>query len=275
MILLLLFTFSCKPHNPEEKKLDALESNLKYKSYKTLSENTLPPVVLLYNSTNPAVNPDISEGVMRLLLGYSWIVSNQPDFAIAESKIIDDLSTNDKDLKILDHSLAAMAMYDKGWKSLAADEAEKGSVLFMKLPNDTDTKLKAMTFHLIQGTLCVYQENYERARFHFLAFGNISKINWPCQLVEALADMKYNDVKSGLKKIKLISLNKTLPDTLRQPFKELIVKTDKDTGKIDSKIFWPRLVSFAMYAGIRNSAIDDIGKVCDLLAHLNKKLKIE
>jgi len=276
MLLFMMFAFSCKTKNPEQNRLDTLETSLKYKSYKTLSENTIPPVVLLYNSTSHTEDPDVSEGVLRLLLGYSWIVSRQPDFAIAESKIIDDLSTDDNDLKLLANSLSAMAMYDKGWKLYAQEEAEKGSSLLLKKPKDTATKLKVMTYHMILGTLCAYQENYQRARYHFINFSSVSKINWPYELVDALADLKDScNIQQGLKKIKKLTLNKTLPDSLRLSLKKSMALAEKTTDKIDTRMFFPPLFSAALYEAIKKADIEGIGKVTELLNNLNRKLKIE
>jgi hypothetical protein len=272
---LLLFLFSCKSDNSEQKEYDSLKSNLKYKSYKTLSDNTIPPLVLLYNSTSHNEDPVISEGVLRLLLGYSWIVNNKSNYAIAEGNIIQDLSTNDKDLKFLAHSLVAISMYEEGWKKLAVDEAEKGESLLNKEPKTTESQLKIMTFHIIMGTLSVYLENFQGARFHFAGLSIATGISWPYQIADAMADLKEGKNKQGLLKIKVLKSEKDIPETVKKTLSETLDKIEKTSGTVDSKLFWPRSISLALYGEIKNSEINGIDKVTELLDNLSEKLKID
>jgi|GEM_PF-1053748 len=275
VLALFIFLFSCKSDNSEQKEYDSLKLNLKYKSYKTLSDNTIPPLVLLYNSTSHKDDPEISEGVLRLLLGYSWIVNNKPNYAIAEGNIIQDLSTGDKDLKFLAHSLVAISMYEEGWKTLATDEAEKGESLLNKEPKSTDSQLKIMTFHIIMGTLSVYEENYQGARFHYAGLSIATGISWPYQIVDAMADLKEGKNKQGLMKIKVLKSDKDIPESVRKSLSETLTKVEKTTGTIDSKLFWSQNISQALYSEIKNSTITGIDKVTELLDNLSEKLKID
>ena len=275
-IALLMVFFSCKnSSNPEQKEYDSLKSSLKYKSYKTLSENTIPPLVLLYNTTSHENDPEISEGVLRLLLGYSWAVSDKQNFAIAESNIIQDLSTDDKDLKFLAHSLAAISMYEKGWKTLAAEESKKGGSLLNKEPKTTESKLKIMAFHIVLGTVCIYDDNYQGARFHFAGLSIATGISWPFQTVDAMADIKEGKLQQGLKKIKVLISDKNIPESVRKSLAETLAAVEKTTGPVDSRLFWPRIISLALYEEIKNSSITGIEKVTELLDNLSKKLKID
>jgi hypothetical protein len=274
-IVLLISFFSCKNKNPEQKEYDSMLSSLKYKSYKTLSENTIPPLILLYNTTGHIDEPIISEDVLRLLLGYSWAVSGSPEYAIAESNIIMDISTDNKDVKFLTHSLVAIAIYEKGWKSLAIDESRKGKALLNKMPKSSELQLKAMTFHIIIGTLCLYEENYQGARFHFAGFNIASKIEWPYLIVDAMTDINEGNAKLGLSKIKKISKSKSTPETIKKSLAETLIKAEKQSEPIDPKLFWSKQTSFALYNEIKNSAVHGIGRVTYLLENLREKLKIE
>jgi hypothetical protein len=276
-ILALLFVlFSCKPvNNPEQKQYDAMLLNLKYKSYKTLSENTIPPLVLLFNSTNHTDEPAVSEDVLRLLLGYSWVASGKPDYAIAENNIIQDMQTDDKDIKILGHSLAAMAMYEKGWKDLTSDESVKANRLLNKEPKPMDAQLKITTFHMIMGTLCIYEENYQTARFHFAWFNIISKIEWPYQLVDAMTDIKEGYLKQGLNKIDTLLGKKNIPESVFKQISETYTKTENTKGTVDAKLFWTNTNSFALYNEIKEADIPSVGKVMELLGKIRAKLKID
>ena len=274
IIFSLLFSISCRKKNPEEKQYDALQSDLKYKSYKTLSENTIPPLVLLYNTTNHPEYPEISEGVLRLLLGYNWAVSNKVDFAIAESNIILDNSKN-KDIKLLAHSLAAICMYEKGWRSIAKEEIENVNELISKKDDPKeDSKLLEMTDHLMLGTLSVYQENVQNARYHFISFSIVSGIHWPYEIADAMTDFKEGRKKSGLKKIKAISKSLKTPQNVKDSLKETILNIDITKDAVDSKLLWSNNTSQAIYSELKHSNIPGINKVTVLLNQLSKQMKI-
>ncbi len=275
MIVFFFFFVSCKDKNPEQKEYDSLTSGLKYKSYKTLSENSIPPLILLYNTTNHPDNLEISESILRLLLGYSWAVNERPDYAIAESNIILDISSDDKDMKLLSHSLAAISLYEKGWKTLAADESKIGSALLNRVPISKGTQLKIMTFNMILGTLCIYEENYQSARFYFAEFSIASGINWPYLIADAMADIKEGKLKQGLKKIKIIIKKKDVPDSVRKALSETLTKAETPAVSVDSKLFWNHNTSIALYNGLKNSSILGIDKITDLLDNLVRKLELE
>jgi hypothetical protein len=273
IILFILFSYSCKNKNPEQKLYDSLQSTLKYKSYKTLSENTIPPVVLLFNTTRRPDDPKISEGILRLLLGYSWMTSGKIDYAIAESNIIQDIS-KDHNLRLLARSLNAICMYEKNWKSIANDETQEAVENMPYNENDSlGTKLKSMTFHLVLGTLSIYKEDYQNARFHFAGFSLVSGIRWPYRIANAMADIKESRPNEGLKEMNIIRKNKSIPDSARITIKEAFAKIDK-IKPIDPKIFWTKTTSRAVYTDLNNSNITGINKIIELLNNLSEKLKI-
>jgi len=230
----------------------------------------------LFNSTNHADDePIVSEEVLRLLLGYSWVASGKPEFAIAENIIIQDMQTDDNDIKTLGHSLAAIAMYEKGWTSLAANELSKANKLLNKEPSPMDAQIKIMTFHLVMGTLCIYEENYQTSRYHFAWFNIISKIEWPYELVDAMTDIKEGFRKQGLKKIKSIIDNQYLPETVYKPIINNYSKVKNINGVADARLFWTNNNSFALYNELKNADIPGIRKVMELLGKIREKLKID
>jgi len=273
IILFILFTYSCKSKNPEQKLYDSLQSTLKYKSYKTLSENSIPPVVLLFNTTRHPDDPKISEGILRLLLGYSWMTNGKTDYAIAESNIIQDIS-KDQDIILLARSLNAICMYEKNWRSIANEETQEAVVDIPYNENDSlVTNLKSMTFHLVLGTLSIYKEDYQNARFHFAGFSLVSGIRWTYQIANAMADIKEGRPNEGLKEINIIRKNKSVPDSVRISIKEALEKIDK-TKPIDPKMFWTKTTSRAVYTDLNNSDITGINKIIELLNNLSEKLRI-
>lgn len=276
LITLSLFLFSCGGStDPEQKEYDSMCSSLKFKSYKTLSENTIPPILLVYNSTAHEDDLILSEGVLRLLIGYSWAVNNKPDYAVAESKIIQDLSGHDKDINFLTHSLEALALYEKDLKTLAGNESTKAASLLNKMPATKSAEIKKVAYHLLLGTLCIYEKNFQGARFHFAAFNSVTKMEWPYLISDAMADINEGKTKPALKKIKAITENKDVPEEVRNSLLETLKSVEKDTKDIDSQLFWTKVISQALYNAIKTSAIDGIDKIAELIQNIQEKLSIE
>ncbi|HNW98386.1 MAG TPA: hypothetical protein PKK00_08255 [Bacteroidales bacterium] len=269
------FFTSCKnTSSPEQNAFDSICSSLKFKSYKTLSENTIPPIILVYNSTLHQDEIKISEGIVRLLIGYSWAVNDKPEYAIAESIIIKDLAKNDKDVKILLHSLSAIALYEKKLNTLADEESKNAIDFINKTPDDNSTEIKKVCYHLLLGTLCVYEQNIQGARFHFAAFNTITKIEWPYLLADALADIHENNATKGLKKIKLLSKDKSIPKDVRNSLTESLKKNEGKTKDIDITLFWTKTISQSVYNSIKTSNIKSIEKVSELIENIKNKLSL-
>lgn len=272
----MLFACGGAEKSPEQKSYDTMCSSLKFKSYKTLSENTIPPILLVYNSTAHEDELTLSEGILRLLIGFSWAVNDKPEYAVAESNIIQDLSTDDKDIKLLAHSLEALALYEKGLKTLAGDESVKASVLLDKMPDSLkSTEIKKITYHMLLGTLCIYEKNFSGAIFHFFNFYKVTKIEWPYLIADALEGMKSSDTKTALKKIKKIALNKDVPEEVRKSLQETMSTAEKDTKNINPQMFWTKVISQSLYNSIKTSAIDGIDKISELMENIKDKLTIE
>lgn len=275
-LTLLFYSCGSSDKNPEQKAYDTMCSSLKFKSYKTLSENTIPPILLVYNSTAHEDELVLSEGVLRLLIGFSWAVNNKPEYAVAESKIIQDLSSDDKDLKFLANSLEALALYEKGLKTLAGDASVKASVLLNKMPDTIKTTvIKKIAYHMLLGTLCIYEKNFDGACFHFSAFNKVTKIEWPYLISNALASMKSGDTKQALKKIRIIAENKDVPEEVRNSLLETLKTAEKNTKEINPQLFWTKVISQALYHSIKTSSVEGIDKISELMGNIKDKLSIE
>jgi hypothetical protein len=275
-LLLVFFLFSCGGStDPEQKEYDSMCSSLKFKSYKTLSENTIPPLLLVYNSTAHEDELKIPECVLRLLIGYSWAVNNKPDYAVAESKIIKELSSDDEDIEFLSHSLEALALYEKDLKTLAGKESVRASAALNKMPANKSTEMKQVAYHLLLGTLCVYEKNFQGARFHFAAFNTVTKVEWPYLICDAMADFNEGKTEQALKKIKTIAENKDVPEEVRTSLTDALKNVSKDSKDIDPKVFWTNTTSQSLYNAINTSAIEGIDKISELMGNIQEKLTIE
>ena len=269
----LFLVYSCKTKKPiEETQYDNFISNLTYKSYKTLSENTIPPLVLIYNNTSHSEDIEISEEVLRLLLGYYWVMNNYTDKSIAENNIILEMSL-DKKNKMLAHSLKSICMSENGWPNLAQEESNYAKSYLNSEPEVVGSALDKMTYHLLLGTLSVYKENYQNARFHFAGFSIVSQIHWPYELADALADFKEEKNSIGLSKINAIIKNEYVPVEVKNNLLISSEKISKDAKIVDPKIFWSKDISLSLFKEMEKTEIHGIKKISDLIVKLSEKLK--
>jgi len=258
ILTLILFLISCS-HRSELKQYEAVKKSIKYKTYKALSEKVIPPLMLSYNFEN-LINKQkiISEEIVRLLLGYYWAVSGNTTFAFAEANITKEIS-DDFNFISLAHMLTAICMYEKGWKHIAKGESEKGIDILNKNPDSKYAEIELTGFHFIIGTLCIYENNFEAARFHFAGFAAMTGFYWTYKLVDGMGEIKQGNIKTGLLKIKELSEDNSVPDEIRKFLFDTIAEAEKSTGKIDSASFWPHLVSqviFEQLKSVKKNSLD-------------------
>jgi hypothetical protein len=271
LLVLLVFVASCSREKTEKEKYESATSGTKYKLYKTLSKNTVGPAFLVYDLARPKDSARTSEPVLRLLLGYSWAVSQKTTFAFAECDIIQN-SDADAETKFLANVLTAVAMYEEGWKNLAAAEANKGMKLLNKNPDMKYSKEHIMIFHLLMGTVCIYEKELRTAKFHFQGFGEATGIKWPALLVDAMADLNDGKIQQGLKKVKALSKDPSIPRELRDHLATTIAEIEKKTGSVDAFLFWPRMVSWILFDDIKKAGWKGFGKVADFVNDMREKL---
>jgi hypothetical protein len=264
---------SCKKKS-ELKQYESVLSSFKYKLYKGVSETVIPPLLFTYNLDNS--NKDslvVSEEIIRLLLGYYWAVSGNTTFAFAEGNITKDFS-KDANYISLSHMLIAVGMYEKGWKNIAKGESNKGIDILNKTPNGKYTKFELTGFHFIIGTLCIYEKNFDAARFHFAGFASLTGFDWTYTLVDAMGDINQGNTQTGLQKVKKLSEDPSVPEEIRTTLKKTIAVVEKTTGNVDSALFWPSLVSKVIYKKLKDVSKNGLGTFFDLIDRIKTKINL-
>jgi hypothetical protein len=271
--LLIPTFYSCKKKS-ELRQYKRVLSSFKYKAYKGVSETVIPPLLLASNLDN--INNKrqvVSEEIVRLLLGYYWAVSGNATFAFAEGNITIDKS-KDVNYIALSHMLIAVGMYERGWKNLAKGESEKGIELLNKTPNEKYSNIELTGFHFIIGSLCIYEKNYEAAKFHFAGFAALTGMDWTYTLVDGMTDINNGKLQSGLQKIKKLSEDPSVPEEIRISLKKSIEEVEKTTGKVDSALFWPRVFYSVIYDKLKDVTKNGIGLYFDLIESAKKKINL-
>lgn len=268
---MILLTACGKEKTEQEKYLD-LQASLKYKAYKAITSNALPPALKLYNQQRQASLPKVDEGLVRLLLGYGWAISQKPALAMAEGNLVTASDTDTEIYRLLGHSVIAIAMYEKGWKQIARTESSKAVDILKKESGRKNAEETLMVAHLLLGTVSIYEKNYKAARFHFAGFSAVTKIDWPYTAVDALADIAEGQVQQGLTKLKKMTRDESLPPEVRKAIAEGITRIESEAGPVDSRLFWPRLISRLAYKELKRVANPAINSLMRIVYEIGSKV---
>ena len=232
----------CSKEQPtEQERYKKLQEGVKFRTYKALSKRTVGPLSGEFNKNRPPDVPEVDVQVLRMLLGFTWATSDKGDLAIAEGQLILE-GAGDPKVRGVGHILLAMGMHDQGLTNLAKEETDKGVKAF-----DAEGGSQAKQFlpvaYLVLGTNAVKRGNFKAARSYFGGFHTATGIQWPHTLADIMVDMESGNVQTGLTKAKTLSQDEQTPEELRTLLSQAIAKVEKDTGPVESKLFWPRLTS--------------------------------
>jgi hypothetical protein len=254
----------------EREQYESATSTLKYKSYKLVSKEVFPALFNAYNSKTPD-SLKVREEFVHLLLGYFWMCSDKTTFGFAEGNIIVDKSDNDT-FKSYARLMISIGMFENGWKDLAKEESAEGIKLLSKNPEGEYVKLELTVLQLVMGTYAVYSHDFEIAKFHFAGFATLTSIDWPYKLVDGMNDIEKGNTQTGLKKIKAMTTDETVPKEIRETLKTAIEEVEKKGGSVDSALFWPRVVSSVLYDELKKNAQPGMDGFMKVLDDLQKKL---
>lgn len=254
-------------HKKTEAELYAdLQSSFKYRAYKKASSLAIPKAVEQLNKSDRQA--PLSEPTARLYLGYFLAVSQKPDFAIAEANLL--LEKGGADYAMLAHTILSVAFYEKKWNTLSRQESDTVKSVLGKSPDGQSAELTLIAAHLLLGTLAIQERNFDFARFHFAAFASLTGMQWTHTLVDAMGDIHAGKLQAGLTKIKTLSDDPALPEEVRAALKEGIAAVEKETGAVDSRLFWPRLVSKALWNKMETASFPGRAKIFGLVDSTRK-----
>lgn len=271
-LLLLLFT-ACSSEKPSEREqYEEIRSSFKYKTYKVLSKGSLKLIADGYNKTLDSAGWKVEDSYVRLMLGYYWAISGHSAFAFAEADILTENAATGN-LSFLASMLNSCTMYQMGWTTLAKEESDKGMSLVAKGPDKELLEMETMVFHLLIGTVCVQQEQYDAAKFHFAGFSQLTGIDYPYELIDIMIDVKNGDIQTGLRKAKLLSNNPKVPQGIRDELKVIIGEAESKGGDVNSSMFWPKIISSVIMDELKTSSQKGISGFMTMLGSAKDKLE--
>jgi hypothetical protein len=261
---------ACK--RTEREKYEHATSTLKYKAYKTLSATVFEPLFSKYNKNAPdSLQVPVEAG--RLLLGYFWMCSGKTTFGFAEGNIILD-DSQDNNYKSLAKLMIAIGMFENEWKELAKEESKEATSLLSKEPGGEYVKIELITIHLLLATYSIYDRDFNAAKFHLAGFANMTGIQWPYKLADGMADIENGKIQAGLKKIKALSEDESVPEEVRDILNTAIEEVEENTGDVDSLLFWPRTISLVLYDELKKAAQPGIDEFMNLIDQAREKLDV-
>ncbi len=270
IIICTVFFSSCAKKKTEEELYKDLTSSFPYKTYKTVSSTLLPVLAKQYNDNAGAAKVTTEEA--RVFLAYFWASSNKSIPAFAESNMIIDNEGSSQILKYLAHMVRAMACVNMKMPVMAKKELETAKALFDDPEGGYSEPHKQALFHLIIAIACVYNDEYEVARFHMLFVSQLTGILWPYQLIDGAFDVKEGRVQEGLIKIKELSENPEVPEEARALIKEHIAEIEKTSGPVESRLFWVRAIGSVVFKDLKNATSEEVKKLHAFVDDLTRRL---
>ena len=271
--LLLFLVWSCGSNKPSEKEqYEKVRDSFTYKTYKLLSKGSVSLLAEGYNKTIDSAGWKVEDSYLRLMLGYFWAISNKPAFAFAEADILTE-NSGSGNLNYLASMLNSCTMYEQGWTTLAKEESDKGMSLASSNGDPTMVELETMVFHLLVGTVCVQEENYDAAKFHFAGFAQLTGVDFPYKLIDIMIDVKKGDIQTGMQKAKIMADDPNVPESLRTELKSIVADVEKKGGDVNSSLFWPKIISSIIMDELQKSSRKGVSGLMGLLGSATEKLK--
>lgn len=167
---------------------------------------------------------------------------NKPSFALAEANMLEEKYKEDTSIVKAIPLVRSIALYESGWPGLAKVESDKGMKYMGLNPKDTVDREKVMLFHLLMASVCIKEKQYDAAEFHIKGLSLVANIPWLATLASGMNDVKKNNIKAGLQKIKIVSQDEAVPENLRTELKSVIAEVEAKGGDIDAGLFWPKMM---------------------------------
>lgn len=272
LIFLFILFSGCSPKTQREQYEEAT-SGVKYKTYKSASKLAISGSMEIYNNKQ-ADSLQIHPPYAHLLLGYFWSVSGKRSFAFAEADIVEDKGkeNNDSHVKYLGQSLRSITMYQAGWHKLAKEESEKAR---QNVSSDQASKNKheAAVIYLLMGTVYIKEKDFEKAKFFWGGFATETGIHWPYQICDAAADFQAGNVQQGLRKVKIISEDPTVPEPIRDQLSIEVAKVEKHAGaSVNSSLFWPSIIGRIIWQELKKSSDQSLSRLAKSIDDVGAKL---
>jgi hypothetical protein len=269
-LTLFLCCTACSHQQTQREAYEDATSGIKFRTYKTASYATVGPAVKLYNSQQPDTVPPLKPAYAHLLLGYGLTISGKHALAFAEADLAQE--EGDTTARYLAHSLRSITMYEQGWDSLAHEESQIAKQEVMLKPG-TDVSYEIAIFYMLMGIMKAYEKDFAQSKFFWAGFANETGVHWPYKLTEAIEDLQNKRLQAALIKFKALSQDPAVPSAMRQSLAEQIALIEANAGDVNSRLFWPRLISGVILDQMKQSSNAQVAKAVQMVERLREKIE--
>jgi hypothetical protein len=188
--------------------------------------------------------PEITQNevcIARTLLAYGALVADKNKIALAESDLIDKENC-DTFMRGAAGSLRGVIFHREKWPELAAQETKQSQTLLATVSDKETADTQLMALHLALGSNAVMQKDYERAQVHADALALVMEAPWLGKLAQATIHFKEGKVTDGVRDIKRLSEDETVPPQIRSELAKGINEIEAKTGSVDAPAFMGRVL---------------------------------
>ncbi|MBK8187908.1 MAG: hypothetical protein IPK77_12075 [Cellvibrio sp.] len=247
LIAVCLFLTACSKKSETEQLADMRDS-FTYSKYVLLSENGLALGLKAYQQgvkiSGSEQMPEITQNevcIARTLLAYGALVADKNKIALAESDLIDKENC-DTFMRGAAGSLRGVIFHREKWPELAAQETKQSQTLLATVSDKETADTQLMALHLALGSNAVMQKDYERAQVHADALALVMEAPWLGKLAQATIHFKEGNVTDGVRDIKRLSEDETVPPQIRSELAKGINEIEAKTGSVDAPAFMGRVL---------------------------------
>ena len=250
--LIAIACAGCKSKT-EAEQLAEYRDSLVYSKYHFLSEKGFVLGLQAYQKSVevsgaeklPELTPqDIC--VARVVMAYGALISDKRKIALAESDIVSASQCESFNLAAAS-TLRSVVFQRETWPELAAAENLQAKSLLSKGSSAADTETEMIVFHLAMGLSSVQDKNFAQALVHVDAVGVLLGQPWLGKLGAATLSLQQGEMTKGVREIKRLSEDNSVPPEVRQELVKGIALVEKKTGDVDLPGFMARALVVALW----------------------------
>lgn len=252
-LIVSCFLISACSKKSETEQLADMRDSFTYSKYALLSENGLALGLKAYQQgvilSGEEKMPEITAQdicLARTLLAYGALISDKNTVALAESDLIDKENC-DLVMRGAAGSLRSVVFHREQWPGLATEEAQKSQSLLENTSDKETADTQLMVFHLALGSNAVMKDDYTRAQVHADALGLLMEAPWLGKLATATIHFKEGNVTDGVRDVKRLSEDATVPPEIRGELAKGIQEIEAKTGNVDAPGFMMRVLIRGMW----------------------------
>lgn len=257
MAFMLAIFVGCKAKT-EAEQLAEYRDSLVYTKYHFLSEKGFVLGLKAYQKSIELSEseklPELTPAeicVARVVMAYGALVSDKRKVALAEADMVTANKCENFNLAAAS-TVRSVIFHREKWPELAAAENEQAKKLLGEGSSAADTETKIMVFHLAMGLSSVLDKNYDRALVHLDAIAVLLGQPWLGKLGSATLSLKQGDVTKGVREIKRLSEDQSVPAEVRSELLEGIALIESKTGNVDAPGFMARALAIALWDAAKN-----------------------